>query len=139
MDDIYKNTVEYNANKKRKILIVFDDMIADMLCYKKFHPIVTELFIRGRKLNTSLVFITQSYFAIPKNIRLNSTHNFVTKIPKKRELQQIAFEHSPDIDFQDFINLYEKPTVEQDSFFVIDTNLPSDNSLPFRKNLLETI
>ena len=139
MDDIYKNTVEYNANKKRKILIVFDDMIADMLCYKKLHPIVTELFIRGRKLNTSLVFITQSYFAIPKNIRLNSTHNFVTKIPKKRELQQIAFEHSPDIDFQDFINLYEKPTVEQDSFFVIDTNLPSDNSLPFRKNLLETI
>ena len=139
MDDIYKNTVEYNANKKRKILIVFDDMIVDMLCYKKLHPIVTELFIRGRKLNTSLVFITQSYFAIPKNIRLNSTHNFVMKIPKKRELQQIAFDHSPDIDFQDFINLYEKPTVEQDSFFVIDTNLPSDNSLPFRKNLLETI
>ena len=60
------------------------------------------------------------------------------KIPKKRELQQIAFDHSPDIDFQDFINLYEKPTVEQDSF-IIDTNLPSDISLPLRKNLLETI
>ena len=74
MDDIYKNTEEYNPNKKRKILIVFDDMIADMLSNKKLDPIVNELFIRSRKLNISLVFITQSYIAVPKNIRLNSTH-----------------------------------------------------------------
>ena len=74
MDDIYKNNEEYNPDKKSKILILFDDMIADMLSNKKINKIVTELFIRGRKLNISIVFITQSYFAVPKNLRLNSTH-----------------------------------------------------------------
>ena len=108
MDDIYKNIEEHNLNKKRTILMVFDNMIANMLSNKKLNPIVTELFIRGRKLDISLVFITQSYFAIPKNIRLNSMHYFVTKIPNKGELQQIGFNHSSDTDFQDFINLYEK-------------------------------
>ena len=139
MDDIYKNIEEYNPNKKRKILIVFDDMIADMLSNKKLNPIVTELFIRGRKLNISLVFITQSYFAVPKNIRLNSTHYFIMKIPNKQELQQIAFNHSSDIDFQDFMNLYKKCTAKPYSFLVIDTTLASDNSLLFRKNFLERI
>ena len=71
MDDIYKNAEEYSPNKKRKILIVFNDMIADMLNNKKFNPAITELFISGRKLNISLVFITQFYFAVLKNIRLN--------------------------------------------------------------------
>ena len=80
-------------------MIVFDDMIADMLSNGKFNPIVTELFIRGWKLNIFLVFITQSYSSVPKNIRLNSAHCFVVKIPNKRELQQIAFNHSSDIDF----------------------------------------
>ena len=94
MDDIYKNIDEYNPNKKRKILFVFDDMIADMLSNKKLNPIVTELFIRGRKLNISLVFITQSYFTVLKYIRLNSANYFVMKIPNKRELQQTAFNHS---------------------------------------------
>ena len=98
----------YNPNKKQKMLIVFDDMILDMLSNKKRNPIGTELFIRERKLEFSLAFITQSYFAVPKNIRLNSTHYFVMKIPNKRELQQIAFNHSLDIDFQDFMNLYKK-------------------------------
>ena len=139
MDDIYENIEEYIINKKRKILIVFDYLIADMLSNKKLNPIVTELFIRGRKLNISLVFITQSYFAVPKNIRLNSTHYFVMKIPNKRELQQIAFNHSSDIDFQDFMNLYKRSTVEPYSLLVMDTTLSSDNSLHFRKNLLETI
>ena len=97
MDDIYKNIEEYNPNKKRKILIVFDDMIADIFTNKKLNPIVTELFIRGRKLNIFLVFITQSYFAVPKKIRLNSTHYFFMKIPNKRELEQIAFNHSSGI------------------------------------------
>ena len=82
-------------------------MISDMLSNKKLNPTVTELFIRGRKLNISLVFITQSCLAVPKSIRFNSTHCFVTKTPNKRELQQIAFNHSSDIDFQDFMNLYE--------------------------------
>ena len=112
IDDIYKNIEEYNPNKKQKMLIVFDDMIADMLRNKKVNPIVTDLFIRGRKLNISLVFITQSYFATPKNIRRDLTHYFVMKIPNKRELQQIAFNHSSDIDFQDFMNLYKKRTAK---------------------------
>ena len=106
MDDIYKNTEEYDPNKKQKILIVFD-MIADMLSNKKLNPIVIGLFIRGRKLNISLVFITQSYFAVSKSIRkYNSTHYFVTKIPNKREIQQIAFNHSSDI--EGFMNAYHR-------------------------------
>ena len=139
IDDIYKNVEEYNPNKKRKILIVFDYMIADMLSNKKLNPIVTELFIRGRKLNISLVFITQSYFAVPKNIRLNSTHCLMIKISNKWELQQIAFNHSSDIDFKDFMNLYKKCTAKPYSFLVIDATLASDNSLRFRKDLLERI
>ena len=83
MDYIYRNTEEYNPDKEGKILIVFDYMIVDMLSNK----IVTELFIKGRKLNISLVFVTQLYFSAPKNIRLNSTIYFLTKISNKRELQ----------------------------------------------------
>ena len=120
-------------------MIVFDDMIADMLSNKKLNPIVTELFIRGRKLNISLVFITQSYFAVPKNIRLNSTHYFIMKIPNKQELQQIAFNHSSDIDFKDFMNLYKKCTAKPYSFLVIDATLASDNTSHFIKNLLGRI
>ena len=93
MQDVYKNIDEYNLDKERKILIVFDDMIADMINNKKLNSIVTELFIRGRKLNISLVFITQSYFKVPKDARLNTTHIFITKISNKRELQQIALNH----------------------------------------------
>ena len=104
----------------------------------KINPIVTELF-RGRKLNTSLVFIAQSYFVVPKNIRLNPTHYFVMKITNKRELQQIAFNHSSDIDLQDFMNLYKKFTAKPFSFLLIDTTLASDNLLRFRKNLVERI
>ena len=72
-----------------------------MINNKKLNPIVTQLFIRGRKLNISIVFITQSYFKVPNDVRLNSTHFF--KIPNKRELQQIALNHSSDIDFKDFM------------------------------------
>ena len=77
MRDVYKNIEDYNLGRERKILIVFDDMIADMINNKKLNPIVTELFIRGRKLNISIVFITQSYFKVPKDVRLNSTHFFI--------------------------------------------------------------
>ena len=136
MDDIYKNLEEYKPNKKRKILIVFDDMIADMLSNKKLNPIVTELFIRGRKLNLPIVFVTQSCFSVPKNIRLNSTHHFIIKIPNKWELQQIAFNHSSDIDFKDFMNLYKKCTEKPYYFLVIDATLVSDNPSRFRKNLI---
>ena len=81
--DIYKNIEQYNPNKKRKILIVFYDMIFDILSNKKLNPIVTELFITGRKLIISPFFIAQTYFAIPKNIRLNSMHYFITRSPNK--------------------------------------------------------
>ena len=89
MNDIYKNVEEYNPNKEQKILIVFDDMIADMLSNKKLNPIVTELFIRGRKLNTSPVFISQFHFAVPKNIRLNSTCYFMMKIQTNESLNTL--------------------------------------------------
>ena len=89
MQDVYKNTEEYNVDKECKILIVFDDVIADMTNNKKLNSIVTKLFIRGRKLNISPVFITQSYFKVPKNGRLNSTHFCIMKIPNKRELNKL--------------------------------------------------
>ena len=94
MHDVYKNIDDYNLDKESKILIVFDVMIADTINNKKLNSIVTELFIRGRKLNISLVFITQSYFKVPKDVRLNTTHILIMKIPNKRELQQIAINHS---------------------------------------------
>ena len=92
--------------KNRKTLIVFDDMIADMINNKKINSIVSELFIRGRKLNISFVFITQSYFKVPKDVTLNSTHFFISKIPNKRELQQILLNHSSNS--KDFIKIYKK-------------------------------
>ena len=93
MQDVYKNIDEYNTDKERKILIVFDDMIADMINIKKLNSIVTDLFIRGRKLNISLVFITQSHFKVPKDVKLNSTLFFIMKILNKRKLQQTALNH----------------------------------------------
>ena len=110
-------------------------MIADMLDNKKLNPIVTELIIRGRKLNISLVFITQFYFAVPRNIRLNSTDYFVMKIPSKRKLRQIAFNHSSYTDFQDFMKLSRKCAAETYSLLVIDTTLASDNPFRLRKSL----
>ena len=107
MHDVYKNIDNYNLNKENKILIVFDDMIADMINNKKLNSIVTELFIRCRKLNISLVFISQSYFKVQKNVRNNSTHFFIMKIPNKRELMQTATNHSSDIITKDFIEIIE--------------------------------
>ena len=136
MQDVYENIEDYNPIKKRKILIDFDDMIADIINNNKLNPIVTELFIRDRKLNISIVFVMQSYFKVPKDVRLNSTHFFIMKIPNKRELQQIALNQSSDIDFKDFMQIYKKCTKEPYSFLVNDTTLPSDDPLRFRKNLL---
>ena len=109
MDDIYKNIEEYNP---KKMLIIFNDMAAGILGNRKLNQIVTELFIGGRKLSISLVFITQYYFTIPKSIRINSTNYFVIKIPNKQELQQIVFNHSSDIEFEYFMNLYKKCTAK---------------------------
>ena len=110
-------------------------MIADMLNNNKLNPIVTKLFIRGRKLNISIVFITQSSFKVLKDVRLNYTHFFIMKIPNKRELQQNALNHSSDIDFKDFMKIYKKYTKGPYSFLVNDKTLSSDDPLRFRKNL----
>ena len=112
MHDVYKNIDDYNPDKENKILIVFDDMIADMIHNKKLNSIVTELFIRGRKLNISLVFITQSYFKVPKDVRLNTSHFFIAKIPNKSELLQIAINHWSDISTKDFTIIYKKCNAE---------------------------
>ena len=111
-------------------------MIAAMINNKKLNPVVTELFIRGRKIKISIVFIMQSYFKVPKDVRLNSTHFFILKIPNKRELQQIKLNHLSDIDCNDFMKIYNKCTAKPYSFLVNDTALPSDDPLRFRINLL---
>ena len=134
MHDVHKNMNYYNPDKENKILLMFDDMITDVINNKKLDSIVTELFIRGRKLKIS-VFITQSYFKVPKDIRINTTHFFITKVPNKRELQEIAINHSSNVTTKDFINIYRKCIVESYSFFVNDTTLASNNPLRFRKNL----
>ena len=98
---------------------------------------MTELFIRGRTLNIFIVFITQTYFKVPKDVRLNSIHFFIMNITNKRELQQIALNQSSDIDFKDFIKIYKECTAEPYSFLVTDTTFPSDNPLIFRENLFQ--
>ena len=90
MEDVYENIHYYNSSRKGKILIVFDYMIADINTNKKLQAIIKELFIRCRKLNISFVFITESYFSVPKDVRLNSTHYLITKINNRKELQNIA-------------------------------------------------
>ena len=129
MDDVYENIDDYNPSRKRKILIVFDDMIADIMTSKKFQAIIKELFIRCRKLNISLVFITQSYFSVPKDVRLNSTHYLIMKINNKKELQNIVINHSADIDYKDFMNIYRECTKKPFNFLTIDTTLPTSNPL----------
>ena len=136
--DVYKNIENYNPNKESKILIVFDDIIADIINNKKLNSLVTELFVRGRKLNISLIFITQSYFKIPKDVRNNSTHFFIMKIPNKKELMKIAIYHLSDINIKDFIEIYSKCTDKPYAFLVIETTLPSNDPLRFRKNLNTT-
>ena len=103
---------------------------------KKFQAIIKELFIRCRKLNISLVFITQSYFSVPKDVRLNSTHYLIMKINNRKELQNIAINHAADIDYKDFVRIYREYTRKPYSFLTIDTTLPASDPLRFRKNLL---
>ena len=136
MDDVYENINDYNPIRKRKKLIVFDDMIADIMTNKKFQAIIKELFIRCRKLNISLVFITQSYFSVPKDVRLNSKHYLIVKINNKRELQNIAISHSADIDYENFIKICRECTKKPYSFLTIDTKLPASDPLRFRENLI---
>ena len=138
MGDVYENIHDYNLSRKRKILIVFDDMIADIMTNEKLQAIIKELYIRCRKLNILLVFITQYYCSPPKDVSLNLTHYLIMKINSKRELQNIAINHSADIDYQDFIKIYKECTKEQYNFLTIDTTLPASDPLRFRKNLFDS-
>ena len=138
MDDVCENINDYDLSRKRKNLIVFDDMIAEIMTNKQFQAIIKELFIRCRKLYISLVFITQFYFSVPNDVRLNTTHYFIMKINNKRELENIAINHSADIDYQDFKNIYRECTKEPYNVLTIDTTLPASDRLRFRKNLFDS-
>ena len=124
MQDIYRNIKEIQSWKKGKILIAFDHLIADMSNISTYADI-------------SIVLITQSFFKVSEEVRLNSTHFFIMKIISKRELKQIALNHSSNIDLKDFIKIYKKCTAEHYCFLVTDTTLPSDNPLRFGKNILK--
>ena len=139
MKDLYKSIGKYSPGKKIEVLMVFNDMTAVVTSNKKLHPVVNELFNRGRKLNISLVVIRQSYFLLPKDVRLSTTHFFIMKIRNRQELQQIVINDSSDTDCNDFKRLYRKCTADPYSFLVIDTTLPLGNPLHFQNNLLESV
>ena len=103
MDDIFDNIEGYNKKRKRKLLIIFDDKISHVMSDKKAQQVLKDLFIRCKKLNISLCFLTQSYFSVPKDVRLNCTHYIIFKLNNKTELQNMAINHSDDIDYKDFI------------------------------------
>ena len=138
VDNVYNNIDDYKLKTKRKNLIVFDDIIADIMTNKKFQAIIKELFIRCRKLNISLVFITQSYFKVRKEVRLNSTHYLIRKIHSTRELQNIAIDHSAEIEYEDFLKIYRNCTKEPYSFLTIDNTLPAANPMRFRNNVSDS-
>ena len=108
-------------------------MIADFMSNKKFRAIMKHLFVRCRKLNISLEFITQSYYPVPKDVRLNSTHFLIMKISSKQDLQSITINSSKDIDYNDFVKIYRKCTREPYSFLTTDTTLPACDPLKFRE------
>ena len=139
MDDVYENINDYNPIRKRKKLIVFDDMIADIMTNRRFQAIIKELFIRCRKLNISLVFITRSYFSVLEDVRLNSTHYLIMNINKRKELQNIVIDHSADIDYNDFMKIYSEYTKEPFNFLTIDAMLPAWDPLTFKKNLFDSL
>ena len=135
MNDILSDIETYNKKRKRKVLIIFDDMISHFMSDKKAQQILKDLFIRCRKLNISLCFLTQSYFSVPKDVRLNCTHYILFKLNNRRELQNLAIDHSADIDYKDFIKIYRACTKEPFNFLTIDTT--KDNK--FIKNFDEIL
>ena len=132
MNDVLEDINNYNKNRDKKVLIIFDDMIADIMRSEKCKAIVIELFIRCRKLNNSIVFITQSYFRTPKDVRLNSTHYIIMNIGNKKELKSIAEENSGHLDFKDFLKIYNYCTNEPYSFMMVDTRPTA--RVTFKKN-----
>ena len=134
MDNVLDNINNYNKNREQKVLIVFDDMIADIEYNKNFKRIIKELFYRARKINVSIVFITQSYFRALKNARLNSTHYIFMKIGNKKELKRVAEEKSGHLDYKDFLKMYNYCTKEPYSFMTIDARPTA--TAPFKKKLI---
>ena len=135
MDDILSDIEDCNKKRKRKVLIIFDDMISHVMSDKKAQQILKDLFVRCRKLNISLCFLMQSYFSVPKDVRLNCTHYILFKLNNRRELQNLAINHSTDIDYKDFIKIYRICTTEPFNFLTIDTT--KDNK--FIKNFDEIL
>ena len=121
MDDIYDDINDYKKKRKRNVLIVFDDMISHVMSDKKAQQVLKELFIKCRKLNIGLCFLTQSYFSVPKDVRLNCTHFIIFKLNSKRGLQNMAINHSPDTNYKDFVKIYRDCTKEPYNFLTIDT------------------
>ena len=121
MNDVLDDINNYNKNRDKKVLIIFDDMIAEIMKSEKFKAIVKELFIRCRKLNIYIVFITQSFFRTPENARLNSTHYILMKIGNKKELKSIAEENSGHLDFKDFLKICNYRTKKPYSFMLVYT------------------
>ena len=137
MNDVLENINNYNKNRDKKVLITFDDMIADIMRCEKSKAIVKELFIRCRKLIISIVFITQSYFTTPKDAILNSTHYKLMKIGNKKELKSIAEENSSHLDFKEFLKIYNYCTREPYSLMMVDTRPTA--RVTFKKNFDEPI
>ena len=137
MNDVLEDIKNYNKNRNKKVLIIFDDMITDIMRSEKFKAIVKELFIRCRKLNISIVFITQPYFRTPKDARLNSTHYILMKIDNKKELKSIAEKNSDHLDFKDILKIYNYCTNEPYSFMMVDTRPTA--CITFKKKLNEPI
>ena len=135
MDDVLDDINNYNKNRDKKVLIVFDDMIADIEYNKKFKRIIKELFSRAHKINVSIVFITQSYFRTLKDARLNSAHYILMKIGNKKELKRIAEEKSGHLDYKDFLKMYNYCTKEPYSFMTIDARPTA--TMVFRRNFTE--
>ena len=133
MNDVLDDINNYNNNRDKKVLITFEDVIADIMRSEKFKAIVKELFIRCRKI--SIVFITQSYFRTPKDVRLNSTHYILMKIGNKKELKRIAEENSGHLDFKDFLKIYNYCTKEPYTFMLVDTRPTA--RVTFKKNFDE--
>ena len=123
MDDIFSDIKNYNKKRKRKVLLVFDDMISDVMFDKKAQQVLKELFIRCRKLNISLCFIIQSRFNVPKDVRLNCTYYVIFKLNNKIGLQNIVIDHSSDIDYKDFIKIYRDCPKEPFNFLTIDATV----------------
>ena len=134
MNDVLDDINNYNKIRDKKVLIVFDDMIADIEYNKNFKRIIKELFYRARKINVSIVFITQSYFRALKDAGLNSTYYILMKIGNKKELKRIAEEKSGHLEHKDFLKMYNYCKEELYSFMLIDTRRTA--RVPFKKKLI---